>query len=199
MNNRNRRTLVTNVIKTVISYAVSVLFGYFFYAFLLNGTNSTDPSGAKMRTVLYSLLMFAFFVSLSVKLFNLVCDNESKVYEKREIISRTAESDYRLDYKAYFTEQVKKRIWATFIPVLLLQLPLLVNYAMVSYAEGFSIYTSPIALYKLYMPSMFVWELLGNAWFLSPIVFTVLYASFFLIFLYRLQKRFIPQKPSWVE
>lgn len=194
---RNTRTLVVNVVKTVIAYIISVLLGYLMYRITINGTNIQQPIGAELRTASFSLVIFAFFVFISVKIYNLPTKDERRLYEKSELYKLQTESGYKLDYKEYFKTQLKTRLWAVFIPVFVFQLPLLINFAMVSYAEGFSLYTSPISLFKFYMPSMFAWELLGGAWFLAPILFTLVYAVVFSVALYHSQKKFIPPKPEW--
>lgn len=202
MNNKDKRctrTLVVNIVKTLIAYVISALFGYLAYRLLINATNIQQPVGAELRTVSLSIVIFAIFVYLSVRIYNLPTKDERRLCEKNELYRLQIESGYRLDYREYFKTQLKTRLWAAFIPVLVIQLPLLVNFAMVSYAQGFTLYTSPISLFKLYMPSMFVWELLGGGWFLTPIIFTLVYAIVFSIALYHSQKKFIPEKPEWYE
>jgi len=194
---RYTRTLVINVAKTIIAYIISALFGYLLYRITINGTNIQQPIGAELRTASFSLVIFAFFVFMSVKIYNLPTKDERRLYEKSELYKLQTESGYKLDYKEYFKTQLKTRLWAAFIPVFVLQLPLLINFGMVSFAEGFSLYTSPITLFKFYMPSMFVWEILGGGWFLAPILFTLIYAAAFSVALYHSQKKFIPPKPEW--
>ena len=94
---------------------------------------------------------------------------------------------------------LKTRLWGSFVAIFVIQLPLIINYAMVSSAAGFSIYTSPIPLYKFYTPSLFVWELLGDAWLIAPILFSIIYAAVFSFHLYREQKKRIPEKPEWYD
>jgi hypothetical protein len=194
---KNRRTLIANIVKTLIAYVVTALFGYIMYRFFLNAPNIQEPLMAKARTIIFSIVIFAIFVYLSVRIHNLPTRDERKVDEKTELTRLQAESGYCMDYMSYFKNQIKTRLWGGFIPVFILQLPLIVNYAMVSFAEGFTVYTSPISLYKFYTPSIFVWEILGRAWFLAPLLFTAVYITAFLISLYYSQKDMIPEKPSW--
>ena len=194
---RCTRTLVINVVKTIIAYIITSFLGYLAYRMLINGTNIQQPIGAGFRTSLLSIAVFALLIYLTVRIYNLPTKDERKVDEKREIYKLQTESGYTLNYKEYFKNQLKTRLWAGFIPIFVLQLPLLINYGMVSFAEGFTIYNSPITLFKFYMPSMFVWEILGRAWFLAPLLFTLVYATVFLTSLYRSQKKFIPEKPEW--
>ncbi len=202
MNNKDKRytrTLVVNIIKTLIAYVISALFGYLAYSLLINATNIQQPVGAGLRTASFSLVIFALFVYLSVRIYNLPTKDERRLYEKSELYKLQTESGYRLDYREYFKTQLKTRLWAAFIPVFVIQLPLLINFSMVSYAQGFTLYTSPIFLFKFYMPSMFVWELLGDGWFLAPILFTLVYAAVFSVALWHSQKKFIPEKPEWYK
>ena len=196
---RYNRTLVANVIKSIIAYAVASLFGYLAYRMLINGTNIQQPFGAGLRTSLLSVAVFAFLIYLTVRIYNLPTSDERKVNEKSEIYRLHTESGYNLDYREYFKTQLRTRLWAGFIPIFVIQLPLYINFAMVSYAEGFTLYNSPITLFKFYMPSMFAWEMLGNAWFLAPILFTGFYAAAFTFALYHSQKKFIPEKPEWYK
>lgn len=196
---RCTRTLVVNVVKTIIAYFITSILGYLAYRMLINGINIQQPIGAGLRTSLLSLAVFALLIYLTVRIFNLPTKDERRLYEKSELYKQQTESGYTLDYKEYFKKQIKTRLWASLIPILALQLPLIINYAMVSYAEGFTLYTSPITLFKFYMPSMFVWELLGGAWFLAPVVFTFVYGAVFTIALYHSQKKFIPEKPEWYK
>lgn len=194
---RYTRTLVVNVVKTIIAYFITSLFGYLAYRMLINGTNIQQPIGAGLRTSLLSLAVFALFIYLTVRIYNLPVKDDRMLWEKQELYKLQTESGYKLDYKEYFKTQLKTRLWAAFIPVFVLQLPLLINFGMVSFAEGFSLYTSPITLFKFYMPSMFIWEILGGGWFLAPILFTAIYGAVFTTALYHSQKKFIPEKPEW--
>lgn len=194
---RCTRTLVVNVVKTIIAYIITSFLGYLAYRMLINGTNIQQPIGAGFRTSLLSIVVFALLIYLTVRIYNLPTKDERRLWEKQELYKQQTESGYTLDYKEYFKTQIKTRLWASLIPILVLQLPLIINYAMVSYAEGFTLYTSPITLFKFYMPSMFVWELVGGAWFLAPILFTAIYGAVFTTALYHSQKKFIPEKPEW--
>ena len=191
------RTLVSNILKTLIAYTLSSLAGYSLYSFLLNGTNIQNPIAADIRTSIFSIVIFAIFVYLSVIIYNLPTKDERKLDEKNEINKLQIESGYKLDYREYFKTQFKTRIWAAFIPIFVLQLPLLINFGMCAYANDFTIYTSPINLFKFYMPSMFIWEILGPCWFLAPLLFTLIYAVVFTAALYNSQKKIRPSKPEW--
>ena len=116
-----------------------------------------------------------------------------------EIAKRCVDSDYNFDFKEYFKEQIKRRLWGVPIVLFISNLPLVVNYIMVEMAEGFTIYTSPISVYKFSMTSMFFWELLGEVWFFAPILFPLFFFVAFSIILYFYEKTFIPAKPSWKE
>lgn len=196
---RFKRAFVTNVVKTLVAYVVTSLFGYLMYRFTINGTNIQSPKSALLRTVIFGLFAFSLLIYLAGKIFMLPVKDERSINEMKEIDARQKACGYTLDYKAYFKEQLKTRLWGSFVLIFVLQLPLIINYAMVSRAAGFSIYTSPIGLYKFYTPSLFVWELLGDAWFLAPILFPVIYAAVFSFHLYREQKKRIPQKPDWYD
>ncbi len=194
---RFKRAFATNIFKTLVSYVLVSLLGYLFYMLLINASNIQSPKGAMWRTVALSVFMFVVLVDLSVRIFMLPVKDERSIDEMKEIEKKQKECGYTLDFKAYFTDEMKTRIWGSFVLVFVLQLPLIINYSMVSWAEGFSIYTSPISVYKFYTPSLFVWELLGDAWILAPILFSLIYAVTFSYLLYRAQRGRIPPKPDW--
>ena len=196
---RYRRAFVTNVFKTFLSYVIAAFIGYILYRLILNSANITSPNGAVWRTSVLSLFVFVVLIYVSGRIFMLPVKDERSLWEMKEIEARQKECGYTLNYKEYFKEQLKTRVWGSFVLVFVLQLPLIINYAMVSRAAGFNIYVSPITLYKFYTPSLFVWELLGDFWIIAPILFSLLYAVTFSYHLYIEQKKRIPPKPDWYD
>ena len=198
----------TNVLKTFIAYVtVSVIgyicyrllsiIGFVFYRFMLKSISFNAPSqNIFLRTVVFSLMMFAVLIYVAVKLFMLPVRNKRSIDEMSEIEESQRASGYDLDYKEYFKKQLKTRLWGSFVLVFVLQLPLIINYAMVSSVTGFNIYNSTVSIYKFYTPSLFVWEILGDFWIIAPILFSLLYAVTFSYFLYSEQKKRIPPKPD---
>ena len=108
MNNKEKRctrTLVVNIVKTLIAYVISALFGYLAYRLLINATNIQQPVGAELRTASLSVVIFAIFVYLSVRIYNLPTKDERRLCEKNELYRLQTESGYRLDYREYFKTQ----------------------------------------------------------------------------------------------
>ena len=104
MNVKNRRTLITNTVKTVIAYLVTSVFGYILYRLFINGTNVQQPDGAAFRTVVFSIAIFVLFVYLSVRIHNLPTRDERKIDEIKELERLQTESGYELDYNAYYKD-----------------------------------------------------------------------------------------------
>jgi len=196
---RFRRAFAANVFKTLLSYVIAAFLGYILYRLILNSANITSPKGAIWRTSVLSLFVFVVLIYVSGRIFMLPVKDKRSIDEMKEIEARQKACGYTLDYKEYFKNQLKTRLWGSFVAMFVIQLPLVINYAMVSSAAGFSIYTSPITLYKFYTPSLFVWELLGDAWLIAPILFSIIYAAVFSFHLYREQKKRIPEKPEWYD
>ncbi len=191
---RNTRTAIANVVRALVAAFISSVIGYLFYMVLINSPNVYIPA-----LIIYSLAVFAFSIFLFVKILTLPTKDERKISEREEIAKRHLEAGYSLDYKAYFKEQLKCRMWGVPLVIFLTQLPLVVNWAMVDMAEGFTVYTSPIPFYKFSAMSLFVWESLGSLWYFAPIIFTAVFTVAFCASLWFYQKSFIPNRPSWME
>ena len=197
MDNRNRRTAIANIVRAVIALFLSNALGYILYMLILNSSDAT--TGAKGRLIVFSFATFLFSFFVFIKIFTLPTKDERKISEAHEIAKRCVDSDYNFDFKEYFKEQIKRRLWGVPIVLFISNLPLVVIYIMVEMAEGFTIYTSPISVYKFSMTSMFLCELLGEVWFFAPIFFPLFFFFAFSIILYFYEKTFIPAKPSWKE
>ncbi len=189
MDARNRRTLISNAVKSLLALLITNALGYLLYFFW-----SRHTGGA----VVISFVVFLFSIYLFIRILTLPTNDERKISEREEIVKLSQECGYTLDFKEYFIKQLKYRLPAVFVVVFLAQIPLLINFAMVHTVEGFTVYTAPIPIYKFSTMGLFVFHLLGNAFWIAPILVTILFALFFVPSLYYYEKTFIPPKPSWV-
>ncbi|MBE6565130.1 MAG: hypothetical protein E7655_07650 [Ruminococcaceae bacterium] len=199
MHGKHFQRLILNMVKGFATLALCNGIGYLFYIMILNVGNAEDPKTASGRTAIFSLILFA----ASIYAFYLVAIAESsdsgKIDERKLLEDAYKDSGYALDYKAYFIEQVKTRLWGYYFAVGVGQLPLFLNFLVEAVIPGdVTIYELPIPLFKFYTTNIFAYELLGKAWFLGPVLYLLLFIPIFTYLVYREQKTWMA-KPSYVK
>lgn len=195
MKKKNLRTALLNFFKGLIAMAFSGLVGNILYFLIFRGTNAENPEGAAIRTSILSLLIFALSIYVFVKMLDIEGKGDT-VNEKQTIKDAFKESGYQLDYKTYFKNMIKARLWGYVLASFVWQIPLIVNYVIAD-KFGVTLYELPVWIYEWNMPSLFAYELLGGKWYIGAPVYLVVFTSVFLAVSYRYYKQFIV-RPSYL-
>lgn len=191
----SKKSLIFNAIKSTIAIAFSNFIGYFLYFFILRGANEDDPDGATVRTIIFSLIIFAFSIFSLVKVTKAEIKGESEwLIFKNDF----RESNYSLNYKEYFMYALKTRLWGYYIGPLLFQIPIITNIIIVSRLPiDVTIYEYPLSLYKWCTSSLFAYELSGGIWILGFLIYMVaVYILFTFIMFCSFKNIFV--KPSYM-
>ena len=188
-----------NMVKGFATLAVCNGIGYIFYIMILNVGNTEDPATASGRTAIFSLLLFAVSLYAFYRVAIAESPDSGKVDERKLLEDAYKESGYNLDYKAYFTEQIKTRLWGYYFAVGVGQLPLFLIFLVEAVIPGdVTVYELPVPIFKFYMTNIFGYEMLGKAWFLGPVVYLLLFVPIFTYLVYKEQKNWMV-KPSYVK
>jgi hypothetical protein len=197
MKKTNFRVFADNLVKGILYLLIFNIFGLILYTVFLNGRNADIPENAAIGTSILSIAVFAVSVYLYARFALMGSLNDKRIDERALLEEAFKASEYKLDYNAYFKEQVKKRLCGYYVAAALWQIPLIINYAIVMPTE-FTIYETPITMYKWGMTSIFGYELLGKLWYLGPVVFLVLFLPIFTFLVYKGQKKWLV-KPSYIK
>lgn len=197
MKKTNFGFFIDNLVKGLIFLLIFNIFGLILYTVFLNGRNADLPENASLGTSILSIAVFAVSVYLYARFAMMGSLNDKRIDERTLLEEAFKASEYKLDYNGYFKEQVKKRLCGYYVAAALWQIPLMINYAIVTPSE-FTLYESPITIYKWNMTNIFGYELLGKLWYLGPVVFLVLFIPIFTFLVYRGQKKWLV-KPSYIK
>ena len=188
---------INNLLIAFLSLFICGFVGQLAYTVFLNTKNTMAPKEAEPATSLVSFIIFliAVFVIYKIQVFGSLTN---KGIDEREILEKAfRENNYEIDYNAYFKDQVKKRLWSYYLAAALVQIPLIINYALVN-AVNMTLYEAPIAFYKFFMPSLFAYQMCGDLWFLGALIFVLLFSVVFTALVYIEQKKWLV-KPSYLE
>ena len=197
MSKNNFKFFINNIFKGFLGLAVCNVVGYVLYLVFLNAKNADYPKNASLSTAILSVLLFGVSVYVIARFALMGTLNTESIDERGMLEKVYKESNYTLDYKAYFKDQVKTRLCGYYLAAALWQIPLIVNYALIVPSE-FTIYNSPISIYKWNMMNIFGYELLGKAWFFGPVLFLALFIPIFTFIVYKEQKKWLV-KPSYIK
>lgn len=198
MERDNFRLRNSHMLKALGGIVIGDIFGYLFYMFFLNLRNTEAPESASIVTAIFSIVVFGVSMFFTFRLSMWVSNDSSKLDEVTLLENAYKESNYTLDYNAYFKEQIKKRLWVYYLVAFLTQIPLVINYYLAIAAGYGTVYQCPIDIYKFSMTSLFGYELLGNLWFIGPFIYVILYAVVFTYLTYKAQKKYMV-KPSYLN
>jgi len=198
MERDNSKLRTIHLIRALGGMVIGNVLGYLFYMFFLNLKNTEAPESASMGTAIFSIIIFGVSMFFTYRLFMWVSNDSTKLDEGTLLENAYKESNYTLDYNAYFKDQVKKRLWVYYLVAALTQIPLVINYYLAIAAGYGNIYQCPIDIYKFSMTSLFSYELLGNLWFVGPFIYVILYSSLFTYIVYKEQKKYMV-KPSYLN
>ena len=190
-----KKMIFYNSVKSVIAILFSIFMGYLLYFFILRGANEDDPNGAAVRTIIFSLFVFIFSVFVMLK----ITKAESKSGSESLLFKNDfRQSGYSLNYNEYFKKALKQRLWGYYIGPALFQIPLIINFIIVSkLPEKITIYEYPLSIYKWSMSSLFAYEIFGGLWILGFIFYMAAFATVFSIALYFSFKSFFT-RPSYM-
>ncbi len=189
------RFLVNNALKAFISILVCNFAGYFFYLIFLNAKNIEDPRSAAMGTAILSIVVFLFSVYIIFRIAIMEPYNSETIDERALLENAYKESNYTLNYNAYFIDQVKTRLWSYYFVAAITQIPLILNYFLARTVFG-TVYEGPFSVYKFNMVSIWGYELFGDLWILGALVFVITFAVSFTALIYFEQKKWLV-KPSY--
>ena len=203
MKKTNFRVFADNLVKGILYLLIFNIFGLILYTVFLNGRNADIPENAVYVSFCFRIkgilgtAVFVVAVYLYARFALMGSLNDKRIDERALLEEAFKASEYKLDYNAYFKEQVKKRLCGYYVAAALWQIPLIINYAIVMPTE-FTIYETPITMYKWGMTSIFGYELLGNLWYFGPVIFLALFLPIFTFLVYKGQKKWLV-KPSYIK
>lgn len=192
-------TALFNTLKGLCAMAFTGLLGNICYFLIFRNANGDDLKGAAFRTSVFGIILFVFSIYLFVKMLNINVKSEKIINEEQAIKNKFRENGYELDYKPYFANMLKTRLWGYYLATALWQIPTIVNYAVVtSLPVKVTIYEYPMWLYEWNLQSIFTYEMLGSTWIVGFIAYMLLFilTTFFLF--YRYYKQFLV-KPSYMN
>lgn len=198
MKRTNHVLRIKHLLKGLLAGAVGNFVGYLFYLVFLNAKNAEDPKGASAGTAVFSFIFFALTTAFTYYLATFGSNDPEKPDEETLLEETFKNSGYSLDYKAYFAGQFRSRTWIYLFVELLFQIPLFVNYYIALGAGYGTVFSCPINFYRFGMASVFSYELLGDLWFLGPVVDLLLFGAVFFFLLYKGQKKWMV-KPSYID
>ena len=193
------RTAFFNMLKGLFAMAISNAVGYFIYLLVLRGVNESEPETASTRTVIFGLFVFVYAIFAFLKLLMAESKNEKIINEQYELKEAFKNSNYTLDFDKYFCGVIKKRLWGYYISAFLCQIPLIVNYMIVSAnPENITIYELPVSVYKFCLSGIFAYELFPKSWYVGVVIYM---ASFILVFTYFAKRKYkkLLVKPSYLQ
>ncbi len=192
-------TAYYNAFKSFVVLAFSNLIGYILYFLILRGANETNSQGAELRTFAVSLIVFLFSFFVYFKFLKLESKSEKIVNETKTLKDAYKESSYTLDFKSYFKNILKKRLWGYYIAPVIIQIPLIINYLIVTLNPAdIKIYDLEIYIYKWNVLELFAYEIFGKAWFLGFFFFMFLFSLIFTVLSYYYFKKLLV-KPTYLN
>lgn len=193
------RTAMFNMLKGLFALAISNAVGYFIYLLVLRGVNESEPETASVRTVIFGLAVFGYSIFAYLKLLMAESKNEKIINEQNELKEAFKKSEYNLDFDKYFSDVVKKRLWGYYVSAFLWQIPLIINYIIVSANPAdITIYELPISIYKFCLSGIFAYEIFPEFWLLGLFIYM---ASFIIVFTYFAKRKYkkLLVKPSYLK
>lgn len=192
-------TAFYNATKAFLALMFSNFFGWLVNFLVFRGANEMEPESAAFRTIVLSIIIFSFYIYSLTKVIKIESKRDNCINESSRFKSLYKDSNYELDYKCEFKKYFFKRGWGYFIPTQLWQIPLIINYVIVSVnIENAKIYEFPIYIYKWCTTFLFAYELFPQFIFLGFLIFNLVFVPTFTYILYKYYKSLL-NKPSYLK
>lgn len=192
-------TAYYNAFKSFIVLMFSNLIGYLLYFLILRGANEQNSQEAVVRTFAISIIVFVFSFFVYYQFLKLEKKSERVINETKTLKDAYKDSGYNLDFNSYFINILKKRLWGYYIAPVIIQIPLIINYLIVTLNPAeITIYDLEIYIYKWNVLELFAYEIFGNAWFLGFFLFMFLFSIVFTTLSYFYFKKLLV-KPTYLN